>query len=144
MQVREIMTEGFRMIGQDESIRHAAELMRDLDVGILPVLEENQLVGTLTDRDITVRATAAGISPDDTSVSEIMSRGVLFAYEDDDVRSAAATMEKKQVRRLLVLDHDERCVGILSLGDLAVRAANDSLSGQVIQEASKTKASEPR
>jgi len=68
--------------------------MRDLDVGMLPVLEENQLVGTITDRDITVRATATGASPDEIPVGNVMSRGVIFGYEDDDADAAAATMEE--------------------------------------------------
>jgi CBS domain-containing protein len=137
MQLREIRTKGFQMIDHGESVHRAAELMRDLDVGILPVLEENQLVGTITDRDITVRATAAGASPDDTLVADVMSRGVLFGYEDEDARSAAATMEEKQVRRLLVLDHTDRCVGIVSIGDLAVRGHDQSLSGEVLEKVSQ-------
>jgi CBS domain-containing protein len=137
VQLRDIMTKGFQMIDHGESVRRAAELMRDLDVGILPVLEENQLVGTITDRDIAVRATATGTSPEGALVAGIMSRGVAFGYEDDDAETAAATMEEKQVRRLLVLDHSDRCVGIVSIGDLAVRGGDDVLSGEVLQEVSK-------
>lgn len=137
MQLRDIMTKGFQMIDHSESVRRAAELMRDLDVGMLPVLEENQLVGTITDRDIAVRATAMGASPDETQVANIMSRGVIFGYEDDDAESSAATMEEKQVRRLLVLDHGDKCVGVVSIGDLAVRGSNQSLSAEVLQRVSQ-------
>lgn len=137
MQLRDIMTQGFQMIQQGESVRHAAELMRDLDVGILPVLEENQLVGTVTDRDIAVRSTAAGTSPDDTPVADVMSKGVLYAYEEEDAEQAAATMEEKQVRRLFVLDRNDKCVGVVSLGDLALRGGDWNLSGEVLQEVSK-------
>lgn len=137
MQLRDIMTKGFQMIDHSESVRRAAELMRDLDVGMLPVLEENQLVGTITDRDITVRATATGASPDEIPVGNIMSRGVIFGYEDDDAQSAAATMEEKQVRRLLVLDHGDKCVGVVSIGDLALRGSDQALSGEVLQGVSQ-------
>lgn len=137
MQLREIMTKSFQVIDHRESVRRAAELMRDLDVGILPVVEENQLVGTVTDRDITVRATAAGSAPEETTVAGVMSRGVLFGYEDEDAESAAATMEQKQVRRLLVLDHGEHCVGIVSIGDLAVRGRDPSLSAEVLERVSQ-------
>lgn len=137
MQVREIMTKGGRIIEHGESVRHAAEMMRDLDVGILPVREENQLTGTVTDRDITVRAVADGASLEDTPVSAIMSRGVLVGYEDEDAETAAATMEEKQVRRLLVMDRDDRFVGVLSVGDLAVRGEDRSLTGEVMEETSR-------
>jgi CBS domain-containing protein len=137
MQLRDIMTKGFQMIDHSESVRRAAELMRDLDVGMLPVLEENQLVGTITDRDIAVRATATGASPDEIPVANVMSRGVIFGYEDDDAESAAATMEEKQIRRLLVLDHGDKCVGVVSIGDLAVRGSDQSLSAEVLQKVSK-------
>lgn len=137
MQLRDIMTKGFQMIDHSESVRRAAELMRDLDVGMLPVLEENQLVGTITDRDITVRATATGASPGEIPVANVMSRGVIFGYEDDDAESAAATMEEKQVRRLLVLDHGDKCVGVVSIGDLAIRGSDQTLSGEVLQRVSQ-------
>jgi CBS domain-containing protein len=137
MQLRDIMTKGFQLIDNGESLRRAAELMRDLDVGMLPVLEENQLVGTITDRDITVRATATGASPEATPVAKVMSRGVVFGYEDEDAEFAAATMEEKQVRRLLVLDHGDKCVGVVSIGDLAVRGSDELLSGELLKGVSQ-------
>ena len=137
MQVREIMTQGGHVIEHRDSVRQAAELMRDHDIGILPVREENQLIGTVTDRDITLRAVADGASLEDTPVSAIMSCGVLVGYEDDDVETAAATMEEQQVRRLLVMDRNERFVGILSVGDLAHRGADRSLTGEVMEETSR-------
>ncbi len=137
MQVHEIMTKGGRVIEHRDSVRHAAELMRDLDIGILPVLEENQLIGTITDRDITVRAVASGAALEETPVSSIMSRGLLTVYEDDDVETAAATMEQKQVRRLLIMDRNERSVGILTLGDLAKRGVDPALAGEVMEETSR-------
>lgn len=137
MQLRDVMTKGYQAVDHDESIRRAAQMMRELDVGILPVQKEDRLVGTVTDRDITVRATASGVSPDETPVGDIMSEGVLFGYEDEDVQRAASIMEEQQVRRLFVLDRSDRCVGVVSLGDLAVRATDPSLGGEVLEEVSK-------
>lgn len=137
MQVKEMMTQGFETIDAGESLRRAAELMRDLDVGILPVQHEDALVGTVTDRDITVRAVAQGSDPNATPVAEAMTRGVLFAYEDDDVTKAMETMEANQVRRLLVVDRADKCVGIVSLGDLAL-TADEEFSGEVLQEVSRS------
>jgi CBS domain-containing protein len=136
MQLREIMTTGFKMIGRNAAVQQAAEIMRDQDVGILPVLEENQIVGTVTDRDITVRATAAGMAPD-TPVSSVMSTGLVFGHEKDDAETAVNAMEDMQVRRLLVMDESEKCVGIVSLGDIAVRTGDRQLGAEVLQEVSE-------
>lgn len=136
MQLKDVMHKGFESVDSDDSIRRAAALMRTLDVGMLPVVDHDRLVGTITDRDITVRATANGASPDQTPVSDVMSPGVVFGYEEDDVRKAAGTMEEARVRRLLVLDRADKCVGILYLGDLALEA-DEPLSGEVVREVSR-------
>lgn len=136
MQLKDVMHKGFESIDVGANIQRAAAVMKSLDVGMLPVMEDGRLVGTITDRDITVRATARGASPDQTPVSDVMSRGVVFGYEDDDVRKAAGTMEEAQVRRLLVLDRADKCVGILSLGDLALET-DKPLSGEVVREVSR-------
>jgi CBS domain-containing protein len=137
MKLKEIMTRDFETVDEGASIQRAAETMRDLDVGILPVLRDGQLIGTVTDRDITVRGTANGASPDVTTVASVMSSGVIFGYEEDEAEQAAATMEAKQVRRLLVLDDEDRCVGIVSLGDLAVRTHDRMLGGEILEEVSQ-------
>ena len=136
MQLKDVMHKGFESIDVADNIQRAAAVMKSLDVGMLPVMEDDRLVGTITDRDITVRATATGAAPDKTPVSDVMSRGVVFGYEEDDVRKAAGTMEEAQVRRLLVLDRADKCVGILSLGDLALET-DEPLSGEVVREVSK-------
>jgi CBS domain-containing protein len=136
MQLKDVMHKGFESIDVGANIQRAAAVMKSLDVGMLPVMEDGRLVGTITDRDITVRATARGASPDQTPVSDVMSRGVVFGYEDDDLRKAAGTMEEAQVRRLLVLDRADKCVGILSLGDLALET-DEPLSGEVVREVSR-------
>jgi predicted transcriptional regulator len=136
MQLREVMTKEFKTIDRNAAVREAAEIMRDLDVGVLPVVEDGDVIGTLTDRDITVRAIAAGMAPD-ASVSSIMSTGIVFARETDDIEEAAKTMEDKQVRRLLVLDDANKCVGIVSLGDISVRTGDQKLSGEALEGVSQ-------
>lgn len=122
MQVREVMTRGVVVISEEISLRDAATLMREHDVGSLPVNRGDDLVGMVTDRDIVVRGLAAGLEPD-AGVREVMSEGVKYCYEDEDVESVAANMAGLQIRRMAVLDRDKRLVGILSLANIA--SAND-------------------
>ncbi|WP_295886111.1 CBS domain-containing protein [uncultured Thiohalocapsa sp.] len=131
MKISQIMSDQFAYIGQGESLERAAALMRDHDIGMLPVLEEHQVVGTVTDRDMVVRGLAAGLDPK-TPVSGIMSRGVQSIHADADVAEAARAMESAQVRRLVVLDRDERCIGVLSTGDIATGVAEPRLAGEVL------------
>jgi CBS domain-containing protein len=102
-----------------QSIRDAARMMADRDIGALPVSEGDRLVGMITDRDIALRAVAEGLGPD-TKIADVMSREqVLYCFEDDDLDDVAANMGKIQVRRLPVVNRDKRLVGIVALGDLA-------------------------
>jgi CBS domain-containing protein len=137
MQIREIMTREPVVIGPDMVLREAAERMRDLDSGVMPVGQNDRLVGMLTDRDITIRATAAGKDPNETRVEEVMTPEVGYCFEDDDAMAAANIMEEHQLRRLIVLNRDKRLVGVLSLGDLAVHTADDRLAGEVAEAVSE-------
>jgi CBS domain-containing protein len=137
MQISEIMTREPVVIGPDMVLKEAAETMRDLDSGVMPVGQNDRLVGMLTDRDITIRATAAGKDPNQTRVEEVMTPDVVYCFEDDDARDAALKMEEHQIRRLIVLNHDKRLVGILSLGDLAVHTSDDRLAGEVAEAVSE-------
>jgi CBS domain-containing protein len=137
MQIREIMTREPVVIGPGMVLKEAAETMRDLDSGVMPVGQNDRLVGMLTDRDITIRATAAGKDPNQTRVEEVMTPDVVYCFEDDDARDAALKMEEHQIRRLIVLNHDKRLVGILSLGDLAVHTSDDRLAGEVAEAVSE-------
>ena len=119
MQVSEAMTRGVNLASPGQTIREAARAMADKDTGVLPVGENDRLVGMVTDRDIAVRAVAEGKGPD-TKVSEVMTPGVEYCFEDQDLDEVARQMGSKQVRRLPVLDRNKRLVGILSLGDVAV------------------------
>jgi CBS domain-containing protein len=137
MQLRNLMSHDVTEIPPSASLREAAERMRSLDVGALPVCENHKLIGMITDRDITVRATADGRNPEEACVRDAMTRDLIFCYEDEDVERAAKLMEERQIRRLPVLDHDMKLTGIVSLGDLATRQSSDRLSGEVLEQVSR-------
>ena len=128
MVVGEAMTAQVRVVRPEQTIREAANLMAELDAGALPVVEGNKLVGMLTDRDIAVRAVALGKGPD-TPVSAVMSEQVKCCFVDDDCAVVANEMSQERVRRLPVLDREERLVGIVSLGDLSTRYSSGSAGG---------------
>jgi CBS domain-containing protein len=119
MQIRDAMSEDVRILNPNQSIREAAILMAKIDAGVLPVGENDRLVGMITDRDIAVRAIALGMGPD-TAVREVMSEDVKYCFEDDDVGKVAQNMSDLKVRRLPVLNKSKRLIGIVSLGDLAL------------------------
>jgi CBS domain-containing protein len=122
MKVKEIMTSPFEKINYDSSICEASELMRSSDVGILPVEKNGKIVGIVTDRDLIVRAIAQHLDPEDTPVSKVMTSDVTFCYDDEEIEDAEKKLEEKQIHRLLVINSDEKPVGILSLSDLATKA----------------------
>lgn len=136
MKIREIMTPDVQCVGPGESLADAAALMRQLDVGALPVCEEQQVIGMITDRDMAIRAVAEGRDPNATSVRDIMTAGVVFVYDDQDLGAAVRMMEKHQIRRAPVMSRDQRLVGILSLGDIAVDAS-PVLSAEALREVSQ-------
>jgi CBS domain-containing protein len=136
MEIREIMTPHPEGISSDGTIRDASHHMRDLNVGILPVIEGDSLIGVLTDRDIVVRVIAENRDPAQTRVEEIMSREVFTCAEDTDLEEAVQIMEDNQVRRLLVTDSKGRCVGIVSLGDIAM-TSDTELKAEVIAAVSE-------
>jgi CBS domain-containing protein len=137
MQLKDIMTPEPLILSPETTLRDAAQTMRDLDSGVMPVGEQDRLVGMLTDRDITVRATAEGKDPNSTPVRDVMTPEVIYCFEDEDVEAGARKMEQHQIRRLIVLNRDKRLVGIASLGDLAVHAPSDRLAGEVTEAVSE-------
>lgn len=123
-QLKELMSRDVKIISADMTIGEAAREMRDGDFGMLPVGENDRIVGTISDRDIAIRAVAEGKDAG-TKVREVMSKGIAWAYEDDSVEQAAMIMSEHQVRRLPVMNRDKQLVGIVALGDFAVeRSAN--------------------
>ena len=135
MLLRDVMTRGIENIRAEATLVEAAQRMRSLDVGALPVCQNDKLIGVITDRDIAIRAVADGCDPKATAVSD--ARDLFYCYEDESVESAAKLMEEKQIRRLAVFDRKNRAVGIVSLGDLAVRNRDDRLSGEVLERVSE-------
>ena len=117
------MTRDMRVANPDQSIREAAEMMAELDAGALPVGEQDRLVGMITDRDIAIRAVAEGKSPD-TRIRDVMTGDVKYCFDDDEVHDVARNMADIQVRRLPVVNRDNRLVGIVAIADLA--AAEDA------------------
>src|SRR5437660_1200203 len=133
MQVNEVMTRDAECTRPEATLQEAAERMKALDVGALPVCDDDRLVGVLTDRDITIRCVADGHDPRADHVREAMTPQVFYCFEDTDVTDAAELMREKQVRRLPVLNHDKRMVGIVALGDLAVENGNEQLAGHALE-----------
>jgi len=103
----------------DTTLRDAAQLMARIDTGVLPIVENDRLAGIVTDRDIVIRAVAAGRDPAITPVRDVMSAEVKYVYDDEEIRDVAETMADLQLRRLPVVSHDRQVVGIVSIGDLA-------------------------
>ena len=122
MKIAELMTPDVEVIRPDDTLHTAARMMADLDAGILPVGENDRLVGMITDRDITVRAVAEGRDPEKTTVRETMSDQARYCFEDENPQEVAQKMGSWQVRRLPVLNRAKRLVGIVSLGDLVIGA----------------------
>ncbi len=137
MQVKEIMTPDVECVAPDDTLQEAARKMKSLDVGPLPICDHDRIAGMVTDRDITIRATAEGKDPKTTKVRDVMTRDVVYVFEDQDSHEAARVMQEKQVRRLLVLNRDKRLVGIISLGDLAAEGGDRQESGKVLQDISE-------
>jgi predicted transcriptional regulator len=132
MQVREIMSSSIHIIDQSASIHDAAQQMLELDVGMLPVKADGQIIGTVTDRDITVRGTAHGADPEATPVSAVMSDEIFSCMDEDDLELAVQLMEDHQVRRLIVQDRGGQLVGLLSLADLARHVETSTLSAEAL------------
>ncbi len=119
MLICDAMTADVEMVNPKQSIREAARLMEKLDIGAVPVADGDRLVGMITDRDIAVRAVAEGRSAD-TAVRDVMTKQVMYCYEDEDVDHVASNMADIKLRRLPVLNRNKRLVGIVSLGDIAL------------------------
>lgn len=123
MKVREVMTTDVYTCGPDDSIVQIAELMRDEDIGSVPVVEDDELVGMVTDRDIVVRALAETRTSTAATARTVMTANLLYCFDDQSVEEALDNMGAQQVRRLPVVDRDKRLVGMVSIGDLSAAAA---------------------
>jgi CBS domain-containing protein len=137
MHLKDVMTRDVEVVRPDATLQEAAGRMKALDVGVIPVCDGEHLMGMLTDRDITVRATAAGRDPRTTHVRDAMTPDVVYCFEDQDVTEAQRLMQERQIRRLLILTSDMRLAGVVSLGDLAVKAGADKVGGAVLERVSE-------
>lgn len=135
MQIKDAMTADVHLANPQQHIRDVARSMAEIDAGVMPVADNDRLVGMVTDRDIAIRAIAAGKGPD-TAVREIMSKDVKYCFEDDDIDDVAHNMGELKIRRLPVLNRDKRLVGIVSLGDIATANGPDP-AGEALCEISE-------
>ena len=117
--IREVMSSDVEVINPNDTLRDAAEKMRSLNVGPLPVCDGERILGMITDRDIVVRAIALGRDPNTTQVADAMSSGIEYCFDDDNVDDVLRQMRVKQIRRMIVVDRSKKLVGIVALGDLS-------------------------
>ena len=138
LRIKDVMTPQAEVISPDATTEEAASIMKTLDIGVLPVCDEEGLVGILTDRDLVMRVLAATRDPKAMLVGEAMTPSVVYCFEDDEVEHAATIMAGQQIRRLPVLDKkNRRLVGIVSVGDIAVHAQDHQLTGKVLEDVSQ-------
>ena len=136
MLVKDIMSHDIEFVTNENTLQEAAEKMKDLDVGELPIIVGNEAVGVITDRDIVIRGVAHGLVPNAATVVDAMTEGIIACKEDDTIEEVARTMSSKKVRRMPVMDADGKLSGMVSLGDLALNL-DKSLVGEVLMEISK-------
>lgn len=135
-QVADVMTRGVRTMPPTETMMKAAQAMEELDVGVIPVCDGDRLIGMVTDRDIVLRGVAQGRPADSTPLRDVMTQNAQWCFEDQSVDEAAEQMRMAQVRRLPVVDRDQHLVGILSLGDVSVKASRQT-AGEALEEISE-------
>lgn len=133
MKVSDCMTRDVRVTSPDQSLRDAALLMGELDVGVLPVGENDRLVGMVTDRDIAVRGVGQGLGPD-ARVREVMTDSVMYCFEDQSIEEVSRNMGDVQVRRMPVVDRQKRLVGIISLSDIANGEGATDEAGEALRD----------
>jgi CBS domain-containing protein len=136
MKVSEVMTRSVRTVAPNQSIQDAGSLMEELDIGVLPVADNDRLVGMITDRDIAVRAVAKGRGPE-TTIREAMTKDVKYCFDDQTIDEVTQNMADIRVRRLPVVDRGKRLVGILSLGDIATNGKSQDEAGEALQGISR-------
>lgn len=125
MQVREIMTSPAKIVDQNASLKELAEKMKNEDIGALPVCDGERLLGMVTDRDIVTRAVAMDKPLSQASAKEVMSEGITFVRQDDDINDAEKKMTQHKVRRLPVCDENDKLVGMVTLADIARKTGRD-------------------
>jgi CBS domain-containing protein len=135
MKVKQAMHEGVQWVDPSMSVKELARLMREHDIGAIPIGENDRLVGMVTDRDIVCRCVAEGMDTKKATARQVMSKGIVFCRDEEELDDAARIMEHKKVRRLPVLNKDKRMIGMLSLGDVSEAGPHD-LMGEVMKRVS--------
>jgi CBS domain-containing protein len=137
MKVTDLMTKEVEVVHPDDSLMEAARKMRVRDIGFLPVCDGDRLVGSVTDRDLVLRAVAEGVDPKTSLGRELITSPIVYCFDDDSVENAAKLMEQHQIRRVVVVSRkDKRLVGVVSLGDIANNAA-EKTSAEVLHSVSE-------
>lgn len=131
------MSKDVRCLAPDATLREIALEMKELDVGSIPICEQDRLVGMVTDRDIVIKTFADQLDPRTAVASDVMTSPIVFGFEDMPVDEGARIMEVRQVRRLIILNRDKKLVGIVSLGDLSVRSGSEEISAEVLEKVSE-------
>lgn len=132
MKVSEIMTTNVECLAPETGMQQLAIKMKTLDVGFIPICENDRLVGTVTDRDIVLRCIAEGRDINSCTAHDIMTKDVFWCFEDEDVKSVAKKMQEKDVRRMLILNREKRLVGVVSIGDIS--KVEEKVSGQTLHD----------
>lgn len=132
-QIKDVMSQDVQFIAPDQTVQQAAEIMRDRDIGFIPVGENDRLIGMVTDRDLSVRSAATGQSPATQQIRDVMTPKTYYCYDDQPVEDVCNNMGEIQVRRLPVVNREKRLVGVVSLGDLAQEASRPNV-GQTQQQ----------
>lgn len=136
MNISDLMTHDVRVATPQQTIREAASLMAELDVGALPVSDSDRLIGMITDRDIAIRAVAAGRGPE-TTVREVMTEAIKYCFSDQSLEEVSRNMGNLQVRRLPVVDRNKQLVGIISLSDIANDESAVDEAGEALRDISQ-------
>jgi CBS domain-containing protein len=136
VKISEVMTCGVEKISLAATLEQAAKQMKIHNVGLLPVVDGDEVVGVLTDRDMVLRGVSERLRPEMTRVRDVMTPAAISCYEDDNISEAFLLMEKNLVHRLIVRDRNEKFVGIVSLSDLAARARSEKVSGHILAKIS--------
>jgi CBS domain-containing protein len=137
MKIKDIMSTQVEVLPPDATLRECAKKMKELDVGAIPVGENDRLRGIVTDRDIVVKAVAEGRDVEQARVRDAMNSPIDYCFEADDIRDAVGHMQEKKIRRIVVLNKDKRLVGMVSLGDVAAKGPSDELSGDTLEKVSQ-------
>jgi len=134
--IKDVMTSNPCSIDADKSVAYAAKMMRDEDVGVAPIVEDDKLIGMLTDRDIAIRVVAEGRNPDQVIVRDVASKQVVTIDPQQGLDEALRIMAKHKVRRLPVVEEDGKLVGVVAQADVA-RKGDDTKTGKLVEEISQ-------